>query len=51
MTSKERMLRALRREVPDRVPATVHQWQAYHLNKYLGGIDPLAAFRRFGLDA
>lgn len=51
MTSKERMMRALRREVPDRVPATVHQWQPYHLDKYLDGIDALAAFRRFGLDA
>lgn len=51
MTSKERMLTALRREKPDRVPATVHQWQAYHLNTYLDGVDPLAAFQRFGLDA
>ena len=51
MTSKERMLLALRREVPDRVPATVHQWQPYHLATYLDGIDPLAAFAKFGLDA
>lgn len=51
MTSKERMLTALRREQPDRVPATVHQWQPYHLNTYLDGIDALDAFRRFGLDA
>jgi hypothetical protein len=27
MTSKERMLRALAREKPDRLPVTVHQWQ------------------------
>lgn len=45
------MLLALRRQVPDRLPATVHQWQPYHLDRYLGGIDALAAFRRFGLDA
>lgn len=45
------MLTALRREKPDRLPATVHQWQPYHLNKYLDGIDDLTAFRRFGLDA
>lgn len=51
MTSKERMLAALRRQRPDRLPATVHQWQPYHLDKYLGGITPLAAFRHFGLDA
>lgn len=51
MTGKERLLRALHRERPDRVPATVHQWQPYHLNKYLDGIDALAAFQRFELDA
>ena len=42
---------ALRRETPDRVPATVHQWQDSHLRTYLDGIDALAAFRRVGLDA
>ena len=41
MTSKERMLRALNREQPDRLPVTVHQWQDYHLNKYMGGSDTL----------
>jgi uroporphyrinogen-III decarboxylase len=51
MTSKERMLRALNREVPDRLPVTVHQWQKYHLDKYMGGIDDLAACRQCGLDA
>lgn len=51
MTPKERMLLALRREIPDRVPATVHQWQDYHLKIHLDGIDALTAFRRFGLDA
>lgn len=51
MTSKERLLAALSREVPDRLPCTVHQWQKYHLDKYLGGIGDLEAFRRFGLDA
>jgi hypothetical protein len=45
------MLTALHRGVPDRVPATVHQWQAFHLNTYLGGISDIEAFRRFGLDA
>lgn len=51
MTSRERMLSALMREKPDRVPATVHQWQPYHLSAYLGGISDIEAFRRFGLDA
>jgi uroporphyrinogen-III decarboxylase len=46
------MLRALEPGgIPDRVPATVHQWQPYHLNKYLGGVSDLEAFARFGLDA
>lgn len=45
------MLRALHREKPDRLPVTVHQWLPYHLDKYLGGIPALEAFRRFGLDA
>lgn len=51
MTSKERLMRALNRETPDRMPATVHQWQKYHLDTYLGGIDDITAFRQFGLDA
>ncbi len=51
MTSKERMLRALNREKPDRLPVTIHQWQQYHLHKYLGGVEPLEAFRICGLDA
>ncbi len=51
MTSKERMMCALHGEKPDRLPVTVHQWQGYHLDKYLGGATPLEAFRRFGMDA
>jgi uroporphyrinogen decarboxylase len=51
MTSKERMMRALAREKPDRLPATIHQWQQYHLDTYMGGLDALAAFKTCGLDA
>jgi uroporphyrinogen decarboxylase len=51
MTSKDRLLTALHRGVPDRLPVSVHQWQQYHLDKYLGGISPLAAFEQFGMDA
>jgi uroporphyrinogen-III decarboxylase len=51
MTSRERLLAALNRETPDRLPASVHQWQPYHLNKYLDGMDALSAFKHFGLDA
>ena len=51
MTSKERMLRAIRREKPDRLPVTIHQWQQYHLDHYMGGVDALEAFKATGMDA
>ena len=51
MTSKERMLRALAREKPDRLPVTIHQWQQYHLDTHLRGIDALEAFQVCGMDA
>ncbi|MEW5817620.1 MAG: uroporphyrinogen decarboxylase family protein [Spirochaetota bacterium] len=51
MTSKERMMLALRKEKPDRLPASVHQWQGYHLDKYMNGISDLEAFQAVGLDA
>ncbi|HEO72585.1 MAG TPA: hypothetical protein ENN80_15110 [Candidatus Hydrogenedentes bacterium] len=51
MTSKERMLRALARQKPDRMPVSVHQWQGYHLDTHLDGISDLEAFQRFGMDA
>ncbi len=51
MTSKERMMRALHRAKPDRLPVSVHQWQGYHLDTYLDGISDIEAFERFGMDA
>ena len=36
MTSKERLLTALAGGKPDRLPVSVHQWQGYHLDEYLG---------------
>ncbi len=51
MTSKERMLIALNKAKPDRLPVTVHQWQPYHLHTHLGGISDLEAFEMFGMDA
>ncbi|TFG64564.1 MAG: hypothetical protein E4H36_02585 [Spirochaetales bacterium] len=51
MTSKERLLTALTKGKPDRLPATVHQWQGYHLDKYMKGISDLEAFKQVGLDA
>ena len=51
MTPKERMLTALSGEKPDRLPVTIHQWQGYHLEEYMGGCDPLDAFKATGMDA
>ena len=51
MTSKERLLCALEKGKPDRLPVSVHQWQTYHLEQYLGGISALKAFDRLGMDA
>ena len=51
MTSKERMLIALDRGRPDRLPVTIHQWQPYHLNKYMNGVSDIEANRICGLDA
>ena len=51
MTSKERMMLAVNREKPDRLPVTIHQWQPYHLQKYMGGISDIEAFRLTGMDA
>ena len=51
MNSKERMLIALNKGKPDRLPATLHQWQPYHLKYYMDGMDALEAFKTCGLDA
>jgi len=51
MNSKERMLKALHKEKPDRLPVTVHQWQQYHLDRYMSGMNALSAFKATGMDA
>jgi len=51
MTSKERLMLALNREKPDRLPVTVHQWQQFHLDTYMNGMDDLAANKAVGFDA
>ena len=51
MTARERMLTALNRGVPDRLPVTLHQWQPFHLAKYMGDASDIQAFRQVGLDA
>jgi len=51
MTPKERMLLAIDHQKPDRLPVTIHQWQQYHLEEYMDGIDALDAFTATGMDA
>lgn len=51
MTSRQRMLTALTRGVPDRLPVTTHHVMQYFLDKYLDGISPYDFFDRFDLDA
>ena len=51
MTGRERMLATLRGEAADRVPATIHQWQGYHLREFMKVDDEIDAFRAVGLDA
>lgn len=51
MTSKERLLNALNLEKTDRLPATIHQWQPYHLKHYMHSMSDIEAFRAVGLDA
>lgn len=51
MDSKERMMIALERGKPDRLPVTIHQWQKYHLETYMGGMNDLEAFLYTGMDA
>jgi uroporphyrinogen decarboxylase len=51
MTSKDRMMLAIHREKPDRLPISIHQWQTFHLETYMSGMTALEAFRTVGLDA
>jgi len=50
MNSKERMMIAINKGVPDRLPVTLHQWQEYHLNKYMSGLDVVEASKKLGFD-
>ncbi|MEG2673114.1 MAG: uroporphyrinogen decarboxylase family protein, partial [Ruthenibacterium sp.] len=51
MTSKERMMLAIHKQTPDRVPVTIHQWQPYHLKYYMDNCSALEAFCATGMDA
>ena len=50
MTSKERFLKAINREEPDRLPVTTHHIMPYFLNKYMRDISYQEFFDYFGLD-
>ncbi len=51
MTSRERLICALRKEIPDRLPATTHHLMPYFLSTYMDGVSDAAFFDYFGLDA
>lgn len=51
MTSKARLVAALDRRQPDRLPVTTHHVMPYFLERQLGGISYDEFFDRFGLDA
>ena len=50
MTSRERMLRALNNEKPDRLPCQVHGWMQYYLDTFLNGMDWYQAYEKFDMD-
>jgi uroporphyrinogen decarboxylase len=50
MTSKERMLAAIERRIPDRLPVTTHHVMPYFLETYMHGISNDEFFDYFGLD-
>ena len=51
MTPKQRLETVTRGGIPDRVPATIHQWQPYHYRNIMDVADDLEAFVAVGLDA
>jgi uroporphyrinogen decarboxylase len=51
MTSKQRLLTAIKGEIPDRLPATTHHVMQYFLDQYMDGISRQEFFDYFGLDA
>ena len=51
MTSRQRLLAALERRTPDRLPATTHHVMPSFLADRLPGLDAQGFFDRFGLDA
>lgn len=50
MTSKQRMITAIERKLPDRLPVTTHHVMQYFLDSYMNGICFDEFFDYFGLD-
>ena len=50
MTSKERLLAAIERKIPDRLPVTTHHVMPYFLDNYMNGISYDEFFDYFNLD-
>jgi len=50
MTSKQRMLAAIERKVPDRLPVTIYHIMHYFLDTYLNSISVEKFFDYFSLD-
>ncbi len=50
MTSKQRLLAAIQKKVPDRMPVTTHHVMPFFLDKYLDGANNDEFFDLFGFD-
>jgi uroporphyrinogen decarboxylase len=50
MTGRERLLTAIHRGKPDRLPCLIHAWIDYHLQTTMGGMDQFQAYARIGMD-
>lgn len=50
MNSRQRLLKALNNEKPDRMPCQVHSWMPFYLDTYLDGMDQWQAYEKFDMD-
>jgi uroporphyrinogen decarboxylase len=50
MTGRERLLTAIQRGKPDRLPCLIHAWVDYHLKTTMGGMDQFQAYECIGMD-
>lgn len=50
LSVKERFIKAINRQVPDRLPVTTHHIMEHFLNKYMNGASNDEFFEHFGID-